>query len=101
MFAVASPIYVSNSHTKFGWISSNCLGGDSIMDGWIDRRTYGIANNIFFVFFKKSMGIIIEMFWNVKKVLTCFHAFVLYYKGHDMTKHVFEVSYKAILSYRD
>ena len=29
---VARPIYVSNSHTKFGWISSNGLGGDSITD---------------------------------------------------------------------
>ena len=25
--AVAHPIHVSNSHTKFGWISSNGLGG--------------------------------------------------------------------------
>ena len=23
------PIHVSNSHTKFGWMSSNGLGGDS------------------------------------------------------------------------
>ena len=30
--AVAHPIYVSNSHTKFGWISSNGLG-DSVTDG--------------------------------------------------------------------
>ena len=34
--AVAHPIHVSNSHTKFGWISSNGLGGDSVTDG----RTY-------------------------------------------------------------
>ena len=33
--AVAHPIHVSNSHTKFGWISSNDLG-DSI---WMSRRT--------------------------------------------------------------
>ena len=26
-FAVAYRIHVSNSHTKFGWISSNGLGG--------------------------------------------------------------------------
>ena len=32
-FAVARPIHVSNSHTKFGWISSNGLGEDSITDG--------------------------------------------------------------------
>ena len=31
--AVATPIHVSNSHTKFGWISSNGLGGDSVTDG--------------------------------------------------------------------
>ena len=31
-FAVACPIHVSNSHTKFSWISSNGLGGDSIKD---------------------------------------------------------------------
>ena len=31
--AVARPIYESNSHTKFGWISSNGLGGDSMTDG--------------------------------------------------------------------
>ena len=31
-FAVACPIHVSNSITKFGWISSNGLGGDSITD---------------------------------------------------------------------
>ena len=34
--AVARPIHVSNSHTKFGWISSNGLGGDSITDGRTD-----------------------------------------------------------------
>ena len=54
-FDVARPIHVSNSHTKFGWISSNGLGGDSITDrrtdgrtdrrtdGWTDRRTEAIA----------------------------------------------------------
>ena len=41
--AVARPIYVSNSHTKFGWISSNGLGGDSVTDGRTDRRTEAIA----------------------------------------------------------
>ena len=30
--AVSRPIHVSNSHNKFGWISSNGLGGDSIKD---------------------------------------------------------------------
>ena len=52
-FAVAGPTHVSNSHTKFGWISSNGLGGDSITD----RRTDGGDNNIPFVFLK-SVGII-------------------------------------------
>ena len=31
--AVAHPIHVSNTHTKFGWISSIGLGGDSVIDG--------------------------------------------------------------------
>ena len=38
-FDVARPIHVSNSHTKFGWISSNGLGGDSITDRRTDGRT--------------------------------------------------------------
>ena len=42
-YAVAHPIHVSNSHTKFGWISSNGLGGDSVMDGLTDGRTEAIA----------------------------------------------------------
>ena len=41
--AVAHPIHVSNSHTKFGWISSNGLGGDSVTDGRTDGRTEAIA----------------------------------------------------------
>ena len=39
--AVARPIHVSNSYTKFGWISPNCLGGDSITDGQTDTLTVG------------------------------------------------------------
>ena len=35
---------MSNSHTKFGWISSNGLDGDSVtdeqIDGWMDRQTF-------------------------------------------------------------
>ena len=31
--AVAHPIHVSNTHTKFGWILSNGLGGESVTDG--------------------------------------------------------------------
>ena len=46
---VACPIHVSNSHTKFDWISSNVLGGDSITD----RRTDGDDYNIPFAFLKK------------------------------------------------
>ena len=53
-FAVAGPIHVSNSHTKFGWISSNGLGGDSITDGCADRRTEAIA------FLKKSFRIVLK-----------------------------------------
>ena len=30
--AVARLIHVSNLHTKFGWISSNGFGGDSVTD---------------------------------------------------------------------
>ena len=42
-FNVARSIHVSNSHTKFGWISSNGLGGDSTMDRWTDRRIEAIT----------------------------------------------------------
>ena len=48
-YAVTRPIHVSNSHTKFGWISSNNLGGDSITD----RQTDGGDYNIPFAFKKK------------------------------------------------
>ena len=47
--AVARPIHVSNPHTKFGWISSNGLGGDSVTDG----RTDGGDCNIPDAFLKK------------------------------------------------
>ena len=36
--AVACPINVSNSHTKFGWNSFNGLGGDSVRDGRTELR---------------------------------------------------------------
>ena len=42
--AVAYPIHVSNSHTKFGWISSKCLGGDSVTDGQTDRGDCNIPD---------------------------------------------------------
>ena len=48
-FDVARPIHVSNSHTEFGWISSNGLGGDSTTD----RRTDGGVYNIPFAFLKQ------------------------------------------------
>ena len=38
---VARPIHVSNTHTKFGWISSNGLGEDSVTDGRTDGQTDG------------------------------------------------------------
>ena len=50
IFDVARPIHVSNSQTKFGWISSNSLGGDSITD----RQTDGGDNKIPFA--KKMWG---------------------------------------------
>ena len=49
-FADARPIYVSNSHTKFGWISSNGLG-----DRITDRQTEAIT--IFPSLFLKRVGI--------------------------------------------
>ena len=42
---------MSNPHTKFGWILSNGLGGDSVMDG---QRPLQYPQR----FFKKSVGII-------------------------------------------
>ena len=54
-----TPIHVCNSHTKFGWISSNGSGGYSITD----RRTDGLTDwddyNISPSLFIKSLGIII------------------------------------------
>ena len=44
--AVTCLIHVSNSHTKFGWISSNGLGGDSMTDGRTDGWTDGGDCNI-------------------------------------------------------
>ena len=41
-FDVARPIHVSKSHTKFGGIPSNDIGGDSITDRRrMDRQTDG------------------------------------------------------------
>ena len=40
-YAIARPIHVSNPHTKFGWISPNGLGGDSVTDRRTDGRTDG------------------------------------------------------------
>ena len=39
--AVARLIHVTKAHTKFGWISSNGLGGDSATDRQTDGRTDG------------------------------------------------------------
>ena len=52
-FAIAHPIHVGNSHTKFGLISSNGLGGESMTVG----RTEAIAIPPL-LFFKKSVEII-------------------------------------------
>ena len=46
----ARPIHLSNSHTKFGWITSNGLGGDSVTDGQTDESDCNIPD----VFFKKK-----------------------------------------------
>ena len=40
--ANARVIHLSNSHTKFGCISLNGLGGDSITDGRTDGGNYNI-----------------------------------------------------------
>ena len=42
----ARPIHVSSSQTKFGWISSNESGGNSITDRQTDGQTEAIT--IFF-----------------------------------------------------
>ena len=57
-FDVARPIHISNSHTKFGRILSNGLGGDIITYRWMedsqtDGRTDGGDYNIPFAFLKK------------------------------------------------
>ena len=44
---------MSNSHTKFGLISPNGLGGDSVTDGLMDGRTDGGDCNIPDAFLKK------------------------------------------------
>ena len=44
---------MSNPHTKFGWILSNGLGGDSVTDGGTDRRTDEGDCNIPDAFLKK------------------------------------------------
>ena len=49
-FDVARPIHESNSHTKFGCISSNGLGGDSITDGQTEALTISPS------LFKKKRG---------------------------------------------
>ena len=51
-FDVAHPIHVSNSHTKFGWISSNGLGGDSITARRTNGQTDGGEYNITSIFDK-------------------------------------------------
>ena len=51
--AVAHPIHASNSHIKFGWISSNGLGGYSVTDG---RRRLQYPRR----FLKKGIKIILN-----------------------------------------
>ena len=40
--AVASPIHVSNSHTKFGWVSSKFISEEMAYLGQTDRLTGGM-----------------------------------------------------------
>ena len=57
-FAVARPIHVSNSHTKFGWISSNGLG-DSITDRR-RRLQYPRGDNYVFQSLQMAVQILIK-----------------------------------------
>ena len=57
---VARPIHVSNSHIKFGWISSYGLGGDSITDRRTDRRMEAITITPSFFSKKSVVGINID-----------------------------------------
>ena len=50
VLAVANPIYVSNSYTKFGWIPFNGKGEDSLTDCDDVRKYLEI-----FLFFSKSL----------------------------------------------
>ena len=60
--AVARPIYVNDSHTKFVWIASRGLGGKSITDGPtyrpMDRSDITILKSFAFLFLfsKKACG---------------------------------------------
>ena len=47
--AVARHIHLSNTHTKFGWISSNGLGRDSVIDRQTDKPFGPKAKNCFAV----------------------------------------------------
>ena len=51
--AIACSVHVSNSHTKFGWISSNGLRGYSVTGGWTDGGMDGGNCNIPDAFLKK------------------------------------------------
>ena len=51
--ALARPTCVSKPLTKFGWILSSGLGGDSITDRRTDGQTDGGDNNIPDAFSKK------------------------------------------------
>ena len=44
-YAVARPNHMGNSHTQFGWISSESLGGDSVTD----RRTEEAPSTVAFL----------------------------------------------------
>ena len=50
---VVRPIHVSNSHTKFDWIASNGLRGESVTDGRTDGRKDGDDCNIPTLFIKR------------------------------------------------
>ena len=61
---VARPIRVSNSHIKFGWISSNGLKRRN-RDDWTDGGDCNIPIAFFF-FFEKSVGTTMQYFFHFK-----------------------------------
>ena len=94
--AVAQPIYVSNSHTNFGWISSNGLGGDSVTD----RRRRLQYPHRFFVL--KSVGTIRLFYFDKKRQAEGPHATVSQcLTFFTSIKHVFMVIFANLTAKKE